>query len=202
MEQKLEMAPILPDAPHPGRTAKCICIIGKPNSGKSSISVTLMTAAGCGLFVQPQPDNWTDRTKEADIKKRDKCAYVGIKHHLYRCDEDFRHIYNNFHNAMICLDDCRTYVPANFEYSNVRLFLLRRRQRMLDVIFTAHGFSEIPPKLFTFITDYIIMPVNDTPQKRKDCLSPEMLSILTKTVAEVNEKGKTDIHYNKWIKVQ
>ena len=196
-----EIAPILPDTPHPGRNAKCICILGQPGSGKSTVAVDLMIAAGCGLFVQPQPDNWTDRTVEAEIKKRESCKYRGIKHHIYSCDDDFRYIYNNYHNAMICLDDCRAYVPANFEYSNVRLFLLRRRQHMLDVIFTAHGFSEIPPKLFTFITDYIIMPINDTPEKRKNCMSPKVLDILSNTVREVNEKGKTNIHYNQWIRL-
>ena len=200
--KETEIAPILPDTPHPGRTAKCICIVGKPGCGKTTISVNLMTASGCGLFVQPQPDNWTDRTIEADIKKKNLCHYRGIKHHIYRNDDDFLYIYNNFHNAMICLDDCRTYVSANFEYSKVRLFLLRRRQRMLDVIFTAHGFSEIPPKLFTFITDYIIMPINDTPDKRKNCMSDEMLKLLTEAVVEVNEKGKEDPHYNKWIRIQ
>ncbi len=202
MNNEQEIAPILPDKPHPGRTAKCICIVGKPGSGKSTVAVEFMTAAGTGLFVQPQPDNWTDRTIEADIKNREKCNFKGIKHHIYREDEDFRYIYNNFHNAMICMDDCRAYVPANFEYSHVRLFLLRRRQRMLDVIFTAHGFSEIPPKLFTFITDYIIMPISDTPEKRKNCMSQEVLSVLSQTVKEVNEKGKTNPHYNKWIRIQ
>lgn len=198
-----EIAPILPDKPHPGRTAKCICIIGKPGSGKSTVAVELMKAAGTGLFLQPQPDNWSDRTIAANITDRKSCNYTGIKHYIYRSDDDFGHIYRNFHNAMICMDDCRAYVPANFEYSQLRLFLLRRRQRMLDVIFTAHGFSEIPPRLFTFITDYIIMPIGDTPEvRKKDITNPAIYSKLCETVREVNEKGVIDDHFNKWIRVQ
>lgn len=197
----MEYAPILEDKPRTGREAKCICIVGKPNTGKSTAAVTLMKAAGTGLFVLPQADNWSQITLPCNISDHNACVYEGIKHHIYNTDEDFDLIYNNFHNAMICLDDTRAYVKANFEHSNVRKFLMRRRQRMLDVCFMAHGFCEIPPKLFTFITDYVIFPISDSPAyRKKEITDIDFFNLLTNVVNEVNLKGKTDIHYNKWVR--
>lgn len=198
-----EIAQILPPRPHVGRVARCICIVGKPGTGKSTLGVDLMCRAGCGLFVQPTPDDFTERMKRCNIEDRNSCDYLGVKYHIFRHDNDFNSIYRNFHEAFILFDDARVYIPANFEYSCVRDFLLRRRQKMLDVCFTAHGFSEIPPKLFTFITDYIIMNINDTPLcRKKDIRNPVIVEKLCRAVEQVKKQAQTNPHAKICVHIQ
>jgi len=184
----------------PGRKSRCILILGKPGTGKSTLAYKLMKEYGRGLMVLPSYDDWADILPELDINCPDSYNYNGVKHHVYNTDNDFYYIYNMYHNGIACFDDVRAYIPSNFDYSHFKKMLIRPRQRMLDVIIMAHGFSEVPPKLFTFITDYVIMDIEDSPDIRKKYLSGK-LDILTKTVDFVKSKAHNNPHYFKWLQL-
>lgn len=184
-----------------GREAKCIAIIGEPGTGKSTIALELMKASGHGLMVLPDHDNWAETCPAIQINENKSYEYIGVKHHIYNSDEDFKYIKKHLHNGVLSLDDARNYVPKNFDNSYFKKMLRRKRQGMLDIVFQAHGFMEIPPQLFPFITDFIILPT-DSPEPRKKLFkTQEHYNAVYKAVQTVNRLKKTSQHVNRWVKM-
>lgn len=184
-----------------GRQATCIAIVGEPNTGKSTIAFELMKASGRGLMVLPDHDNWAETCPAIDTTVKKSYEYIGIKHHIYNSDDDFMYINKYLHNAMLSLDDARNYVPKNFDNSYFKRILRRKRQHMLDIVFQAHGFMEIPPQLFPFITDFIILPT-DSPEPRKKLFkTSEQYNAVYKAVQTVNRLKKTSKHVNRWVQL-
>lgn len=183
-----------------GRDPNCILILGTNGTGKSQFAYNLMNEIGKGLMLLPAFDDWAELLPEADIYKRTALDYKGIKHHIYKNDNDFNSIYKNWHDGTLTLDDCRVYVKSDLRNSPLFTILQRRRQMMCDIILMAHGFKTTPPQFFTFITHYVIFKVNDSPTIRKMELGDNFEKV-SKTVEQVRELSKKDIHAFKCVKV-
>lgn len=184
-----------------GREASCIAIVGEPGTGKSTISFELMKAAERGLMVLPDFDTWAETCPAIEISSAKSYQYLGIKHHIYNADDDFIYIHKYMHNGMLSLDDARNYIPKNFDNSWFKKILRRKRQHMLDIVFQSHGFMEIPPQIFPFITDFIILPT-DSPEPRKKLFkTTEQYNAVYKAVQTVNRLKKTSKHVNRWVKL-
>ena len=185
----------------PGRKARVTLIMGGNGCGKSTFAVNLMKnaiesgAASRGLMVLPTFDDWAEIIPEVSGLDRHSLSFEGIKHNVYNNDDDFKHIFKNYHNGILTLDDCRTYVPSNFDNSYLKKILQRRRQMMVDVVLMAHGFREVPPKLFTFVTHYIIFNVTDNPAYRKADIPEEHFDNIQKIVHRVRKKAAKNAHY-------
>ena len=80
--------------------------------------------------------------------------------------ETFSKILKHYRNGNLVLDDCRCYVDAAPEPDMMTL-LRRKRQYGLDVFAMAHGFTEVPPKFYTFATHYILFSTEDEPTRIK-----------------------------------
>lgn len=184
------------------RTAKLICIIGKPNCGKSTVAEKLMKQIGKGLIITPDFDNWNDKFGEIDLSKSSSFQYTGIKSAVFESDEDFDYIYRWFFDGMLVLDDCRNYLPPNFDHSHIAKILRRKRQRMMDIAILAHQISEVPKKFFGYITEYLIFPTEGTADPRKDILF-EKTEKLNAIINEVNARAKKEQneHVCKFVKV-
>jgi len=94
-------------------------------------------------------------------------------------------------------DDCRAYLKAATTDA-IHQLLVRRRQRMVDVIAVGHGFTEVPPVFFTFATDIILFRTADNIIRRKDCLKD--FDIMVAAQRRVNQKAQSDPHYFEVIK--
>lgn len=187
-------------APKPGRDPKCILILGTNGTGKSTLACNMMNDAGKGLMVLPQFDDWAEMLPPTNIYSKKQLEYTGIKHHIYKNDDDFAAIFKNYHNGILTLDDCRVYVKSDLRHSHLFPILQRRRQMMCDIILMAHGFKTTPPQFFTFITDYVIFKVNDSPEIRKMDLGTNY-DIVSKTVEQVRKMAEKQFNVFKWIKV-
>ncbi|MBP5371556.1 MAG: hypothetical protein J6Y55_06505 [Bacteroidales bacterium] len=185
------------------RTAKFICIIGKPNCGKSTAAEKLMTAAGKGLIITPDFDNWNAKFGEIDLSEAKNYHYTGIKSAVYQSDEDFGYIYNWFFDGLLVLDDCRNYVPANFDHSQIANIIRRKRQRMMDIAIMAHQLSEVPKKFFGYITEYLIFPTEGNADARKDVLF-DKTEKLNAIIARVNHRAiaEHNEHVSQYVKVE
>ncbi|MDR2928717.1 MAG: hypothetical protein LBV41_11060 [Cytophagaceae bacterium] len=100
------------------------------------------------------PDNPLD--KPSDYK------FTGIQRHIY--EDDTMEKLKYFTRGIIVFDDCRAYFNAGTDKLLHTLFI-SRRQRMIDLFAVAHGFSDVPPKFFTFATDIFLFKTLD----KTDC---------------------------------
>lgn len=98
-----------------------------------------------------------------------------------------------FRNGLVVFDDCRAYFKSLTEDSLHNLYI-RRRQKMVDIIMVAHGFTEIPPKAFTFASEIILFKTMDNISKRKDVLKDFVK--MQQAQQYVNEQAIKNPHFN------
>ncbi len=157
-----------------------------------------MKVANRGLIVTPDYAEFThypllDLNKElSKIRK-----FSGIMRTVWEDDFTLPVIQNYYHNGMVLFDDCRAYFTSSLD-KELHKFLIRRRQNMLDIIAVAHGFTEVPPKFFTFATEIILFRTLDNIYSRKYVIQD--FERVKKAQAEVNRISERDEHYFQIIK--
>lgn len=99
---------------------------------------------------------------------------------------------DNFRNGLLVFDDCRAYLGSTTE-QDLHNLLIRRRQKMIDIIAVGHGFTEVPPKFFTFCSDIILFRTIDKIERRKDCLKD--FEKMKEAQERVNRAAEKNPHY-------
>ena len=161
------------------RPAEFFLVIGAPNTGKTTwlLKILLALARGQRVLVVDPDGNEPTWWKFKSINIRDKRAMKnwtkGVRViQLAEQDTDgydtFDVLYNKkvFTNGVLVLDDCNTYVQANPNKHLMNL-LRRKRQYSIDIFAAAHGFTEIPPKFYSFATKYTLFKTEEDPQRAK-----------------------------------
>ena len=97
-----------------------------------------------------------------------------------------------FRRGILVFDDCRAYLHAATD-DRVRQLIIRRRQRMVDVLAVGHGFNEVPPVFFTFASEIILFRTTDNVARRRDCLRDYPL--MAAAQARVNRRAARQPHY-------
>lgn len=173
------------------RRTNLILIMGYNGSGKSTL-------------VQKFIDEELKKKSRALIVTPDDCEFLqyelkqkidtkaNIQRHIF-CSSTFEQL-KNFRNGLIVFDDCRSYLKAQTD-EDIHNLLIRRRQYMIDIIVVGHGFTEIPPKFFTFASHIILFNTVDNVAARKQVLKD--YEEIKQLQAKVNEKAKTNPHYFK-----
>lgn len=109
-------------------------------------------------------------------------------------------IRENFRNGLIIFDDCRAYWnKQNAVEGDLHSLLIRRRQQMIDIVAVGHGFTEIPPKMYTFATHYALFKTIDNIERRKNVI--QNFDELKAAQLRINEKAAADPHYFEIIKI-
>lgn len=126
-------------------------------------------------LVQPE---WIDR-------------YTGARKIIY-FDGLLDVIIERFKNGLLIFEDCRAYL-TNRPNSKMHSLLIRHRQNMVSIAIVGRGFLEVPPKMFTFATDYVLFKTIDNPSSRKDviCKLPEIKAARNR----VNINAMKEPHY-------
>lgn len=106
-------------------------------------------------------------------------------------------ISDNFRNGLLIFDDCRAYFDASLD-SDLHELLIRRRQKMIDIIAVGHGFTEVPPKMFTFASEIVLFKTMDNIERRKNVLKD--YEAMKQHQADVNQRAEINPHYFKIIK--
>ena len=70
---------------------------------------------------------------------------------------------------------------------------------MIDIIACGHGFTEVPPKMFTFATHYALFKTIDNIERRKNVI--QNFEVMKEAQARINQKAQTDPHYYEIIPV-
>jgi ABC-type polar amino acid transport system ATPase subunit len=176
-------------------------VIGTNGTGKTTIIKKIVIAAlKAGqrvLVVTPDFAEWLT-LPEIHERYRSRIEwYKGGRRMIYQ-EGDLKLINDHFRNGLIVFDDCRSYLDARTS-KEIHNLVIRRRQFMVDLIFVAHGFTEIPPKFFTFASQFIIFKTRDSIDIRKKELGSDFENI-KQVVNTVNAEAVKDKHFYKIVK--
>ena len=184
------------------RKTKIILILGVRGCGKSTYAEQLARTSPRALMVVPTWDDWADKLPECKCRKRKDFEYAGVRCRVYENENDFIAINEHLHNAVLVLDDPRAYIGSNFDHSALKKIIITSRKLMLDIVFVAHGFRDIPPVLFSFVTDYVLFNVFDEPKLRKSWIPPHILEKLEHEVAKVRQQAKTNPYAKAHVSIE
>jgi ABC-type sugar transport system ATPase subunit len=195
-ELKFEI-PELQTARSASKQTKFVLIIGTNGTGKSTFCAGLaertVLMGGRVLIITPHDREWSG---VPFLKYEEIRSFRRIKKHIFDEEKTFE-LLGNYKHGLLIFDDCRAYTQSN-TVQDLHALLIRRRQHDLNIIAVGHGFTEIPPKFFTFATDIVLFRTCDNIARRRDVIQdfPKMLAAQN----EVNERAKMDRFTYKIVK--
>lgn len=142
-----------------------------------------------------------DAYPEIDITDRAAVmGFTGIAKAIYaKQGEAFEgYLRRYYRNGLLIFDDCRTYLNPNLT-PDIQAILLRRRQYMLDIMFVAHSFQDVPPRFFQSITELVLFKVTRPIGNRRKFL-PEAEAIEA-VQNRVYVRSQENPHYHETFKV-
>ena len=182
------------------RAAKLIIILGFNGTGKTTlvkdiVKNEMQKPTGRGLIVTPDDIEWNTIP---DVNER-------LNHHIKESVKFRKIIYQPgaldwiakyFRNGLLIFDDCRAYLGATTD-QELHNLLIRRRQKSIDIIAVGHGFSEVPPKFFTFASEIILFKTMDSIQRRKNVI--RNYDEMAAAQIRVNQAAQTNPYYKEVI---
>jgi len=183
------------------RTPKQIIVLGTNGTGKTTFVKKLVISElkkknSHILIVVPDDMEWnTVEFVHPKFPERIE-RYVGARKIVY-FDGLLDIIRERFRDGLLIFDDCRAYFTASLD-RDLHSLLIRRRQMMVDIIAVGHGFSEVPPKMFTFSTHIVLFNTLDNIAGRKNVI--RNFEELKDAQTRINEKAIKDPHTFEIIK--
>lgn len=188
------------------RATKQTIILGFNGTGKSTLTrriiETYVSKPGRkALIITPDPVEWKD-IEETLLTKPSDFQFEGVKKYVW--DEDdkiavlaMKKIKKFYFDGILVFDDLRSYLDADTP-PWLKFFYIRRRQKMIDLLLVAHGFTDVPPQAFTYCTDLFLFRTADKIERRKRELNryDELLAHQTR----INQKAENNPHYYELIK--
>lgn len=145
-----------------------ILFLGTNGTGKTSLTRRFVDVQQRTLVCTAHDGEWTDLV-DTELKTPQDFRFHGIRRHIYNPKHTL-HALQYFRNGLLLFDDCRMFLKASTA-EEIRQLLIGSRQRKLHLIFSGHGFSEVPPVFFTFASDLFLFKTRDNINKRKDCIN-------------------------------
>jgi ABC-type Mn2+/Zn2+ transport system ATPase subunit len=184
------------------RTPKQIVVLGTNGTGKTTFVKKLVVNElhkkySHVLIVVPDDMEWNSIPWVNPRFPHRIENYVGARKVVY-FPGLLDIIRDKFRNGLVVFDDCRAYFTAALE-TDLHSLLIRRRQQMIDIVAVGHGFTEVPPKFFTFATHFALFKTCDNINRRKNYLMN--YEVMQEAQKHINEKALKDPHYFEIIKV-
>ena len=181
------------------REAQLNIVLGTNGTGKTTLLKKIVLAALKNnervLIVTPDFVEWTNiqqiKGMSTTLKK-----FKGARRIVYDNDETLQSIMDHFGNGLLIYDDCRSYFRSNIG-EKIREQFIRRRQHKLDIFFVGHGFTEVPPVVFTFANNIILFKTRDNIHRRKNYIQ-DFDKMLQKQT-EINNLAEKNPHYHEVI---
>jgi hypothetical protein len=183
----------------PERVTRFILYLGYNGTGKTTALkkfIIQYVKAGNRVLIVTPDDMEFATVEEIDIEnKKELASFLGIRKTIFLKSYTLEHI-SDFRDGLLIFDDCRSYFGANTD-AQLHELLIRRRQRMIDVVAVGHGFTEVPPKFFTFASEIILFRTNDRIDTRKRYIRE--FEKVAMAQARVNKKAENDPYYREVI---
>ena len=184
------------------RTPKQILIIGTNGTGKTTFLKKLVIEElkkkdSHVLIVVPDDMEWnTIPFVHPNYPNRIE-KYVGARKIIY-FPGLLEIIRDRFREGLLVFDDCRSYFTAALD-QELHGILIRRRQQMIDICAVGHGFTEVPPKFFTFGTHIALFRTIDNIERRKNVI--QNFEAMKEAQQRINAKSANDPHYYEILKM-
>lgn len=184
-----------------GRTPRQIVVIGTNGTGKTTLVKKLVLAElkkkdSHILIVVPDDMEWPSVPFVHPKFPHRIENYVGARKIIYE-EGILQIISDRFKNGLLVFDDCRAYFTASLD-TELHTLLIRRRQKMIDIVAVGHGFTEIPPKFFTFATDLVLFRTIDNIDRRKNVLNN--FDLMKAAQARINARAEKEPHFYEVLK--
>lgn len=183
------------------RKVEHIIILGHNGTGKTTLVGELIKRASAvgrrSLIVTPDPVEWSD-VEEIEASASAIRNFTGTRKIVFQSEKETLPLLRAFDAGELIFDDCRAYFPAQV-HPDLKYLFIRRRQLMIDIVLVGHGFTDIPPKYFTYASKYFLFKTVDNIALRKSVLLRyEELKIAQ---ARINKKAETDPYYKEAINI-
>lgn len=182
------------------RATKLTIVLGYNGTGKTTLVKKLVLNEikhnRRALIITPDDIEWpTVEPVHSNFPERIK-NYVKARKIIYNTGI-LPIISEHYRNGLLIFDDCRAYFTAALD-QDLHNLLIRRRQKMIDIIAVGHGFTEVPPKFFTFASEIILFRTIDNIEKRKNVLNN--FEEMKEAQARINAKAEKNPHYFEILK--
>lgn len=155
------------------RPAKMIVFLGTNGTGKTTqlkkFVIEALKRKEKALIVTPHDQEWTQIELVHPDYPHHIQNYVGARRMIFEEKNTLENIEKYFSTGLLIFDDCRAYLDASTN-KLIHKLLISRRQKMIDIFAVGHGFTEIPPKFFTFATELVLFKTLDNIYSRKNVL--------------------------------
>ncbi|MCK9412849.1 MAG: ATP-binding protein [Prolixibacteraceae bacterium] len=181
------------------RTPKQTILIGTNGTGKTSYLDQLVVSElkrGSRRVLIVVPDKFEWSTFEY-VSPEMIGEFVGARKIIYQ-DGLLNTLLDRFHNGMLIFEDCRHYF-GNSKCDLLHSLLIRRRYNGIDIVFSGHRFSDIPPKPFVFATHYALFKTIDNIVRRKNAI--QNYEAMKEAQKRINDRAINDPHYFEIITV-
>jgi ABC-type Mn2+/Zn2+ transport system ATPase subunit len=177
------------------RQTKLIIILGYTGTGKTTMVKQLVRDEtknrGRALIVTPDDREFTS-VPYFNLRFPDRLSMFRGERRIIYFDGLLPLVRDNFSNGLLVFDDCRSYLGAATT-QELHNLLIRRRQKMYDMVAVGHGFTEVPPKFFTFASHIILFRTIDNIYQRRTVLRD--YNAMAAAQERINTKAAQDPHY-------
>jgi len=175
---------------------KFMLALGAPGTGKSTQVMRLMinfVKRGGRVLILMADDSEYQTVDYVDFEDPQAIrSFKGIKKTIFDTEYTTSKIVNHLTHCMIVMEDCMSYY-GNAIPIDLRRMLIRRRHYHLNTIAVGHGFTEMPPKFFTFATDIMLFQTLDNIKKRKDDI--KNYYVMEAAKRRIDQKAQHDKYY-------
>lgn len=176
------------------RNSELIVCLGRNGTGKSTLIGKMVQSLGVRTIVVTEsklPVIWRN-VPEIDPRDSEAMAnFTGLRHVTFdRYGKDtFKYLYYNSHNTFILFDDCRNYITDRMDdLKYCRKLAVDFRHKMLDVAFIVHFPSDVPKKIWSYVTTFIIGATGEYVDKNR--LKSEANDLIIEAQQKVNSAFK------------
>ncbi len=184
-------------------------ICGTNGTGKTTMVIDMIEKLNQRtLIINPSEEykwNKYERVKYSDAKELR--TFTGIKQITPRDDFDaddeelyrdiLRTVYYNYSGGTLVIDDARMFINANVG-NLVGKFLVKRRQKRLDIFCVFHSINQIPPKFFDHGTHLILFKTNEDWKESLRKIPGSRKEEVAAALERIN-KQSNNLHYHEII---
>lgn len=180
----------------PEREAELAIVLGTNGTGKTTLLkkfvVNALKSGERVLIVTPDYVEWLTIQEVHPKLSHHIASYKGAKRIIYKDDTTLDNIIEHFNNGLLIYDDCRSYFHSNIG-EKIRQQFIRRRQHKLDIFFVGHGFTEVPPIVFTYANTIYLFKTRDNITRRKKEIQD--YDLMLRMQLKVNQRAEKEPHY-------
>jgi hypothetical protein len=168
-------------------------LLGTNGTGKSTVLRKIADASKKRVLVIPS--NLAEHTFQdyPQILPHQILSFTGRARLLCYTEEEFAWVAKRVENCMLISDDFRNYLPKPQMNPDVRRMFIDRRHKKIDIYMAAHGFTQVPPELFSWVNYVFLFKTNDNPKRHANKLLN--LAAVMESQQKINQEFEKNPYY-------